>query len=79
MEFDKNLIAYLSYVFFKNENKYNMEQNVFLFGSSVFVTYKYLFDKKVPQSTVYNNTSFKSKSIALSGFPKRVAHMAAIG
>lgn len=38
-----------------------MEQNVFLFGSSVFVTYKYLFDKKVPQSTVYNNTSFKSK------------------
>ena len=38
-----------------------MEQNVFVWGSSAFVTYKFLFERNVPEITVYNCTSKKNK------------------
>lgn len=36
-----------------------MEQDVFFFGNSAYVTYKFLMDRGVPSSTIYNNTSKK--------------------
>jgi hypothetical protein len=36
-----------------------MEQDVYFFGKTAYVTYKFLIDRGLPSSTVYNNTSSK--------------------
>ncbi|MDP4210469.1 MAG: Mu transposase C-terminal domain-containing protein [Bacteroidota bacterium] len=36
-----------------------MKQDVYFFGKTAYVTYKFLIDRGVPSSTIYNNTSNK--------------------
>ncbi|KAB2869471.1 MAG: transposase [Bacteroidales bacterium] len=38
-----------------------MEQDIYLWGNSAYVTYKFLINRKVPEQTIYNNTSTKNK------------------